>query len=197
MPERVFFLCLLYVLLLPMIPFVYAHEAHEHGAAQLNIAVDGAQVSISLESPLANLLPFEHIPTTAEQKKQVKNMARRMRQAATLFQLTPAAECRFVMATLASDKLDAELLDPTIPLESARADEGKAQSGKEKKTAKEEHGDLDANFSFICAKPNDLNSVDIRLFAVWPNLEKIEVRAATPKGQRAAGLTAKKHVVSW
>ena len=197
MRKRVFFPCVLHALLLPMSLFAYAHGAHEHGAAKLNIAVDDTHVSISLESPLANLLSFERIPATLEQKKQVRDMARRMHQAATLFQLTPAAECRFVMATLASDILDAELLDPNIPLEPAHADEGKERSGKEKKTSKEEHGDLDANFSFMCAKPGNLHSVDIRLFTVWPNLEKIEARAVTPRGQRAASLTARKHVLSW
>ena len=28
-----------------------AHEAHEHGVAKVNIAVEGAQVSIDFESP--------------------------------------------------------------------------------------------------------------------------------------------------
>ena len=179
-----------------------AHEAHEHGAAKMNIAVDGAQVSISLESPLVNFLPFEHIPATWEQRKQVKDMSGRMHRAEELFRLSPAAECRLREVSLESEKLDAALLDPAIPLDPAKSESGREQnmqeqSGEETKTGKEEHGDLDADFVFQCAKPEKLNSVDILLFTAWPGLEKIAVQAITPKGQRAARLTAKKHLVSW
>lgn len=182
----------------PLISLVYAHEAHEHGVAKINIAVDGAQVDIGMESPLANLLPFEHSPATLEQRKQVREMARRMRQADTLFQLSPRAECRLEKVALASEKFDAALLDPNAPLEPAQAgDNSKEPSGTGQKTGEAEHGDLDADFSFTCAKPEHLNSVDIGLFAVWPNLQKINVQAVTPQGQHAAGLTPQEHVVSW
>ena len=196
MKRIIFFLSLL-CFVPSLLPFAHAHEAHEHGAAKVNIAVDGAQVSITLESPLDNLLAFEHRPATQEQRGKVREMARRMHQAETLFQLTPAAECRLEKVRLASEKLDATLLDPNIPLEPAPADGGKGQSGKGKKAAKEEHGDLDADFVFKCAKPENLNSVDVLLFSAWPKIKKIEARAVTPKGQSAAGLTAKKHMIAW
>jgi len=170
----------------------HAHKAHEHGAAKLTIAVDGAKVSIGLESPLDNLLGFEHAPTTPDQRKRVKDMAVRMHQAEKLFQLTPAAECRLESVRLSSEKLDPALLDPKMPLEPAPAG-----SGAGKKAAKEEHGDLDADFLFICAKPADLNSVEVLLFTAWPGMKKIDARAVTPKGQRAAGLSAKKRAISW
>ena len=193
-------LCLGALCLAPfLISLAHAHKdkAHQHDAANVNIAVDGARVHIVLESPLANLLPFEHAPATLEQRQEVKEMARRMHQAETLFQLTPAAECRLENVRLASEKLDAALLDPNSPLEPAQAAGGKGQRGKGKKAAKEEHGDLDADFLFTCAKPDKLNSVDVLLFAAWPGLKRIEAQAVTPKGQRAAKLTAKKHLISW
>jgi hypothetical protein len=178
--------------LLMLLPLAHAHEAHEHGAAKMNITVDGAQVNISLESPLANLLSFEHVPATPEQRAQVRDMARRMHQAETLFQFTPAAECRLEKVRLASEKLDAALLDPNASL-----DPTQTGGGKGKKAAKEEHGDLDADFLFTCAKPEKLHSVDVLLFTAWPRLKRIEAQAVTPKGQRAARLSAKRHVLSW
>ena len=186
-------LCLVPYLLSP----AYAHEAHEHGAAKLNVAVDGEQVSIGLESPLANLLPFEHVPATPGQRRQVREMARRMHQAETLFHLTPSAECRLEKVTLASERFDAALLDPNIPPEAARAGGSKEPGGKGKKPAEEKHGDLDAEFVFVCAKPENLYSVEILLFSAWPRLQKMEAQAVTPKGQRAASLTCKKNVLSW
>ena len=171
-----------------------AHEAHEHGAAKLNIAVDGARVSLGLESPLANLLPFEHRPATPGQREQTRDLAFRLRQAENLFKLTPAAECRLTKVELESENLEPELLDPEATLFQAVADDG---GDKSKAEEHEEHGDLDADFTFLCAKPENLKGVDVLLFEAWPKIEKIEARAATPKGQRGATLSAQKHLFSW
>jgi len=43
-----------------------SHGAHVHGMARLDLAWEGAQVQIRLETPLANLVGFEHRPETAE-----------------------------------------------------------------------------------------------------------------------------------
>jgi len=195
--KKIFFLLSTLCSVLIASALAYAHEAHEHGAANMYIVVDGALVHISMESPLANLLSFEHAPATPEQGRQVQEMARRMHEAQTLFQLSSAAKCRLEKVTLASAKIDDALFDPNVPLESAQADSGEKLRDKEKKAGEEAHGDLDAEFSFICAKPENLNSLDILLFSVWPKLHRVEVQAVTPKGQRAAGLTPQKHLVTW
>jgi hypothetical protein len=196
MKKMVFLLILLCSLctLLAIIPLAFGHKAHKHGAAKMNMAVDGARVSMDLECPLADILPFEHSPVTIEQQEQVKAMAGRMRQAETLFQLTPAAECRLEKVTLASDKLDPALLDPQAAVSEAPAGDGQEQN---EEAAEEEHGDLDAEFIFMCLSPANLNSVDVLLFSAWPDLKTIEVQAITPKGQRAAKLTPKKNRISW
>ena len=194
---RKFFIILIALGWLPcLFTLSQAHDAHEHGSAKLNIAVKGAQVSLGLESPLANLLPFEHRPATPEQRRQVRDLALRLRQAETLFQLTPAAECRLTKVELESESLEPELLDPEATIFKALADDGgdksPAQAGEH-----EEHGDLDAEFTFLCAKPENLNGLDVLLFEAWPEIEKMEARAVTPRGQRADTLSAKKHLFSW
>ncbi|MEM8983692.1 MAG: DUF2796 domain-containing protein [Pseudomonadota bacterium] len=45
-----------------------ANEAHEHGASNLLIALEGEQLRVEFESPLANLIGFEHAPETAAQR---------------------------------------------------------------------------------------------------------------------------------
>ncbi|WP_323510129.1 ZrgA family zinc uptake protein, partial [Glaciimonas sp. CA11.2] len=37
-----------------------AHEAHVHGVGKLDVAIDGAQITLHLDTPLINLLGFEH-----------------------------------------------------------------------------------------------------------------------------------------
>jgi len=168
----------------------FAHKAHEHGVAKVNIAVDGAQVTIFLESPLVDLLSFGHAPATLEQCEQVKEMARRMHQS-VLFRLTPAAECRLERVALASEVLAADLLDPNISLPVLCPGQSAAQSSGEV------CNDLHVEFTFICGKPENLSSVNVLLFNDWPKLTRIDAQAVTPKGQRSASLTPKRHLVSW
>jgi len=39
---------------------VFADEAHEHGKAELTLAIEGKLVEVSVHSPAVNLVGFEH-----------------------------------------------------------------------------------------------------------------------------------------
>ena len=71
-----------------------AQNAHVHGAARLELTVDGQRVSLRLESPLQNLLGFEHAPRTDREKAAVKTMTERLGRPDELFALTAAARCK-------------------------------------------------------------------------------------------------------
>lgn len=46
-------------------------EAHVHGAARLQVAIEGRHAELILQSPAANLVGFEHQPRNAEQEATV------------------------------------------------------------------------------------------------------------------------------
>lgn len=48
-------------------------QPHQHGHAQLQIAVDGKSIDLILTSPAHNLLGFEHQPRTKQQKQTLEN----------------------------------------------------------------------------------------------------------------------------
>ncbi len=48
------------------------HDAHEHGVAHLNVAVEDADLYLEFISPAANIVGFEHSPRTDAQKATVK-----------------------------------------------------------------------------------------------------------------------------
>lgn len=54
---------------------VSASEAHVHGLAQLQLAVEGNQVDLIFSSPAANVVGFEHRPTDPAQEKAVQDAA--------------------------------------------------------------------------------------------------------------------------
>ena len=91
---------------------VSAHDAHEHGVAHLDLVVDGREVEIELETPLANVLSFEHAPQTDAQKKEVRDMATLMRKADALFVFPAQARCGLAEVSLESDAIGREMLAP-------------------------------------------------------------------------------------
>lgn len=186
-----------------------AHGPHEHGAAHLNVAVDGATVTIDLESPLANALPFEHTPSTPAQREAVQNMAATLHKADTLFVLPAAAQCRLKEVTLESAALPADLLAASTahkPAKSEHADhadhtaidpEHTDHASQTAHATEAEHADLDASFVFECAKPDALNSMDVNLFSAWPALHELRAQIISPTGQHAAELSVKAHTLKW
>jgi len=139
----------------------HAHpQAHQHGVAQLDIAVDARQITLQLSSPLDNLLGFERAPRTEAERRQVQAMLDQLRAAATMFKIDPAAQCTPAQVVLTSAALQ---LGPAQP-----ADAG--------------HADLDGSFEFHCVAGAKATYVDVGLFA-FARLQRVEVQAVTPSGQ--------------
>lgn len=163
------------------------HDAHVHGAAHLDVAVDGAVLSLQLESPLDNLLGFEHAPRDKAERDKVAQMAAKLRATEKLFVPTPAAACQPEAVSLASSVLPPELL-------------GERSAGKSAEQAEEEeegHADLDASWQFRCAHPEALRGMEVRLFQDFSGLREIETQVATPRGQQGARLTPEKRTLAW
>lgn len=172
---------------------VWGHGPHEHGVARLNVALEGQRLSIELDSPLANLLSFEHAPRTDPQQNEVRAMAARLRRAETLFVPSGAASCRLASVALESGSLPGNLLDSAAPSparpDNARADDEKADAA--------EHGDLEGAFVFHCDRPEALAQIDVRLFGAFPALREIEVQFIAHGRQGAIALTPKSGVLRW
>jgi hypothetical protein len=158
--------------------FTVAGEAHVHGVATLQLALDDSMLHLNLSSPLDSLLGFEHQPRTEKQKAAVRHMADQLRQAERLFQPTLAARC-----TLKTYSLESPVLE----------------TGEHKGHDHEshDHTDLNAEFVFYCAKPNELRDLEINLFSYFPGLLRLKTEAATPRGQSAAILTPSKRRITW
>jgi hypothetical protein len=171
----------------PGIGAAHSPGAHVHGLATLDVVVDGANLDITLESPLDNLLGFEHAPKNEKQTQAVRAMARTLKQAQGVFIPTPAAHCSLVSVRLASSALEPALLGEAKAPASA-ADAPVEEAG---------HADLDADFHFTCAQPAELKGMEVGLMKAFAGLRKINAQIAGPRGQSAAVLTPAQRVVKW
>jgi len=66
---------------------------HQHGAATLDVVLDGDQLLIDLAGPAADVLGFGHEPTTDAQRATVED-ARLALADGTLLATDPGADCR-------------------------------------------------------------------------------------------------------
>ena len=156
----------------------HGHQhAHVHGVAKLEIAVDGGNLSLRLESPLEGLLGFEHAPRNDQERAAAAEMRRKLADAGKLFAPTTAAQC-----SLKSARIDAPTLD------------AKPAAAAKQTNA---HADLDADFLFACAQPARLTGIDVRLFQAFPNLRRVEAQVVSAKGQKAVRLSSKMRFLSW
>lgn len=150
----------------------HAHHAHVHGVATLEVVVEGRQLHLRLESPLDNVLGFEHAPANAGERAKAKAAMATVRAGERLFTPTPAAACR-----LSEAHVDAPVLQG----------QGKADA----------HGDLDAGYRFECARPEQLKGVAVRLFEAFPGMARIDAAVVTDKGQRAHQLNPRLRFLAW
>ena len=70
-----------------------SHGAHVHGQAQLSFASDAQQVELLLESPVVNLVGFEHAPGSAAEKAAWQQ-SQTLLQSGQWLQLPAAANCQ-------------------------------------------------------------------------------------------------------
>lgn len=165
-----------------------AAGAHQHGVARLEVVADGATLTVTLDSPLDNLVGFERGPRTAAERSAVQAMAQTLHNGATLLQPTPAAGCTLRGVALASDVIDPALLAKGAP----------AATGPGKPPAAGGHADLEAVFSFDCRTPAALKGLALGgLFQAFARLRQLDAAVAAPGVQRGFKLGPAKPVITW
>ncbi len=147
-------------------PSAQAAGAHEHGVVRLDVAVEGTKVLVEIDTPLDNLLGFERAPRTDAERAKADAAVKTLRDGAALFRIDGSAGCTLAQVTLASAAL---------------------QLGK-KPAAAGEHADLEGSYEFRCKAGAKAAFLEVGLFEAFPQVKRIELQVATPKGQMKATL---------
>ncbi len=150
--------------------------AHEHGAAELDAALDGSTLEIELRSPAMNLVGFEHAPSSEADRRNVADARKQLEQPNGLFGLPAAAGC-----TLAESELESPLF------------EGEAHDHDDAhdKDHESQHSEIHAHYQFDCATPQALQALNLQgLFTAFPGTQKIQAQLIGPNGQQGVQLTA-------
>jgi hypothetical protein len=181
------------------------HEAHEHGVAHLNVALEGNDLYVEFISPAANIVGFEHHPSTEEQTSAVEKAMETLKAGEILFVTSPAAKSSLVAATVNTDIEDhSEHESESTHVHDQNEDSQDVESEKhghhEEHHEDDEHGrhsDFKAEYHFVCKQPGKLAHMDVMLFSKFPGIEHIEVQLLTASKQTALKLTAANNKISF
>ncbi|MGB3596552.1 MAG: DUF2796 domain-containing protein, partial [Pseudomonas neustonica] len=154
-------------------------DAHEHGVASLNIAIDGTQVSLELDSPAANLVGFEHAASQPEDIAKVAAVQAQLRDASQLFQLPAAAGCSQTSVDLDSPLFADNEHEHEHEDHEEKHEHEHEEAAHDHEEHHHEHADIEASYSFTCAQPEALISLQLPLFKVYPGLQRLNVQAIT------------------
>lgn len=155
--------------------------AHQHGVGALNLALDGKVLEIELSGPADNFLGFEHAPASEGERQQAQRALKNLREPDGLFILAPEAGC-------VADSVDihSALLEDF----QAQATEPGSEHKHEHQHATESHQDIAAHYRFRCDNPDALERIQLALFSVFPNTEKLLVQSVGTQGQLGGEVTA-------
>ena len=165
--------------------------AHVHGIGQLNLALDGRELYIELDSPAANIVGFEYAPSSDADRAALDKAMAALSDGERLFRLTPAAGCRLGDAKIASALLDDHGHDEH------KHDEHKHDDHKHDGHDHETHADIRATYQFACDNPGALDGVVVEVFEAFPGTERLQMQFVIGERQGAAELTPADHVVNF
>lgn len=138
---------------------------HEHGHGTLNIAIEGDKVLIELRAPGDDIVGFEHVARTAEDKAALAKAQATLKAPLALFALPSDAACRV-------DKANVTL-----------AAEGEDEPGKAGHKAHGGHTEFHADYALTCAHPERIDRLAFPFFTAFPHSRELDVTVLTEQGQ--------------
>jgi hypothetical protein len=156
--------------------------AHEHGHGQLDIAIEGRQVSMALDVPAADIVGFEHEAKTKDQKAKVAAAKKTLADPLKVFAVPADAGCK-----LANAKVEFGSEKGHDHGHKHKEDGGKAEA---------EHSEIRAEYTLDCAAPEKITGIEFKYFELFSGAEELDVNVASDKGQTKYEVTRKKPSVT-
>lgn len=157
--------------------------AHQHGTIVIEIAVEADEIQMALFAPGADIVGFEHTPSSDADKQAVEDARQILSDPISLFGLPDAAGCAVEHASV------------SITAETAEPDEHEHEHEHEAGVQDEEHDDHgEAHFEFIaeyhldCAEIGAVDALMLGIFERFPNSQTLNVTILGNTGATAVSV---------
>ena len=174
-----------------------SHGAHEHGAAKVELVLEGSDVLVNFASPLYNLIGFEHAPRDDQDRQAVASARAVLDDPGNLVLLQVGAACSVVELDIEwemSFSEEEEHEHGETPEHDVHGDHDANEThdadvhhaydadDHDEHDGEEGHADASAAIRYHCDNPDRLNALDITAFESFERLSEVEVRAVGPGG---------------
>ncbi|WP_298914351.1 DUF2796 domain-containing protein [uncultured Algimonas sp.] len=194
----------------PSEPEIRQADSHVHGLASLALALDGRNLAIELETPLHNLLGFEHAPETEAQHAAVREAQEILARPETLFRFDAEAGCTAqpaqrvdLFAQTGHDDADHDHdHDETHDADHEHdtdhghhhddaTDHDHEDEADHDHDHDHEHAHRDAllSYQFVCERPDRLGMLELELFAAFEELTELDLVYLGPSRQTSRTVT--------
>ena len=176
-----------------------AQSTHVHGQGQVGMAIDQNLISMTLESPGADIVGFEHEARTAEEKTAVIEALKQLSDPMFVIQLPANASCKVVQASseVTSENGDEGHADHEEHEEHADHDDHEKHEDhdeheehadhddheKHEEHENEAHGSFIAEYQLECATIAAIDSIKFVYFDHFRNAQSLMVVLIDKNGQ--------------
>lgn len=160
-------------------------DSHEHGVAQLNVAVEGKSVLMEFEAPGADIVGFEHPASSAEDKEKISAAISTLEDITKLVSFPAGANCAVteVKAELHSEAEHDDGHDEHHAEAKHSDEDGHDEHHAEAEHADEEgHTEFHAEYAMNCENIRQIDEMTFPYFETFKNAEEIEVQIVTESG---------------
>ena len=158
-----------------------AQSTHVHGQGQVGMAIDQNLISMTLESPGADIVGFEHEARTAEEKTIVIEALKQLSDPMFVIQLPGSASCKVIQASseVASENGDEGHADH----DEDEDHEEHADHDEHEEHENEAHGSFIAEYQLECTNIAAINSITFVYFDHFRNAQSLVVVLIDKNGQ--------------
>ena len=163
-------------------------DSHTHGDAQLAIVLEKGAITIELDSPLYNILGFEHAPETDAQKAALSQAENQLGRSSELFTFNSGADCKPLSET---HKVTLFNVDDEDDHDDDHHDNHTDKKHHESDHDESSHKNVLLSYGFRCENPSSLSNISVNLFEFFNELSEIDATYLGPSSQKQVTLTPK------
>ena len=183
-------------------------DAHEHGSAIMNLAVDQKKFKIDFVAPGADIVGFEHPATSHNDKEKIEDALEKLHDLSNLVEIGTKAECEMtsVSANLEEERdsdshSDHEKHEHEDEHDHEKHDHEKHEHEDEHDHEKHEHeashSEFHAHYEFECENPGAFAINKVNYFDEFKNSVKLKLRVVSSKGPKSFDLDRKNSTVDF
>jgi hypothetical protein len=178
------------------LPSVHANaselDAHEHGSANLDIAIDTSTIEMRFESPAVNIVGFEYATEDEQQLLLINKAKSNLSNFDLIYGLVGDVSCQTVKSSAKwvteheaghDDHDDHEAGHDDHEAGHDDHDDHEAGHDDHGEVAKAEHAEFIAEYRLECNQLNNLAAIDVKMFEFFPAIEDLDVQVVYSQGQ--------------